>query len=85
MGCLAHLVNSENSLYDLGCLVKKMIEKQLQNILQLRKTHQPELYIVGGTLRDLILGRQYSDFDFSVKGASILAKQYAHATKWRHY
>ncbi|MBT7272892.1 MAG: CCA tRNA nucleotidyltransferase, partial [Nitrospina sp.] len=58
-----------------------MIEKQLQNILQLRKTYQSELYIVGGTLRDLILGRQYSDFDFSVKGASILAKQYAHATK----
>ena len=81
MGCLAHLVNTKNPLYDLGSLVKKMIEKQLQNILQLRKTYQSELYIVGGTLRDLILGRQYSDFDFSVKGASILAKQYAHATK----
>jgi tRNA nucleotidyltransferase/poly(A) polymerase len=36
---------------------------------------------VGGTLRDLILGRQYSDFDFAVKGASILAKQYAYDTK----
>jgi len=58
-----------------------MIEKQLQNISQLSKAYQSELYIVGGTLRDLILGRQYSDFDFAVKGASILAKQYAYDTK----
>ncbi len=58
-----------------------MIEKQLQNILQLRETYQSELYIVGGTLRDIILGRQQSDFDFAVKGASILAKQYANTTK----
>jgi poly(A) polymerase len=58
-----------------------MIEKQLQNILKLSRPHKLELYIVGGTLRDLILGRQYSDFDFAVKGASILAKQYAYDTK----
>jgi poly(A) polymerase len=58
-----------------------MIEKQLQNILQLGKSHQSKLYIVGGTLRDLILGRQCSDFDFAVRSASTLAKEYAHDTK----
>ena len=58
-----------------------MIKKHLQSILRLSESYQSELYIVGGTLRDLILGRQYSDFDFSLKGASILAKQYARNTK----
>jgi len=58
-----------------------MIEKQLQNILRLSKSHNSELYVVGGTLRDLILGRQCSDIDFAVSGASILATQYAHDTK----
>ena len=59
-----------------------MIEKQLQNILRLSKSHNSELYVVGGTLRDLILGRQCSDIDFAVRGASILATQYAHDTKF---
>jgi len=58
-----------------------MIKKHLQSILQLSKSYQSELYIVGGTLRDLILGRQCSDYDFALNGASILAKQYAHDTK----
>ena len=58
-----------------------MLENHLQNILQLSKSHKSELYVVGGTLRDLILGRQCSDIDFAVSGASILATQYAHDTK----
>jgi tRNA nucleotidyltransferase/poly(A) polymerase len=58
-----------------------MIEKQLQSILQLSKSYQLKLYIVGGTLRDLTLGHQCSDFDFAVSGASTLAKKYAHDTK----
>ena len=58
-----------------------MIEKQLQEISQLSKLHQSKLYIVGGTLRDLILGRQCSDFDFAVSGASTLAREYAYETK----
>ena len=58
-----------------------MIEKQLKNILQLSKSCQSKLYLVGGTLRDIILGRQCSDFDFAVSGASTLAKEYAHETK----
>ena len=58
-----------------------MIENHLQSILRLSKSHNSELYVVGGTLRDLILGRQCSDIDFAVSGASTLAKQYAYDTK----
>ena len=58
-----------------------MIENHLQSILRLSKSQKSKLYVVGGTLRDLILGRQCSDFDFAVSGASILATQYAHDTK----
>jgi len=62
-------------------MLKKIIQSHLRNILRLSKSHKLELYIVGGTLRDLILDRQCSDFDFAVRGASILATQYAHDTK----
>ena len=58
-----------------------MIENHLQSILWLSKSQKSKLYVVGGTLRDLILGRQCSDYDFAVSGASTLAKQYAHDTK----
>ena len=58
-----------------------MLGNHLQNILQLSKSHKSELYVVGGTLRDLILGRQCSDIDFAVSRASILATQYAHDTR----
>ena len=62
-------------------MLKKIIQSHLRSILRLSKSHKSELYIVGGTLRDLILDRQCSDFDFAVRGASILATQYAHDTK----
>ena len=62
-------------------MLKKIIQSHLRNILRLSKSHKSELYVVGGTLRDLILDRQCSDFDFAVSGASILATQYAHDTK----
>jgi poly(A) polymerase len=58
-----------------------MIRSNLQDIFRLSKPHKSELYVVGGTLRDLILGRQYTDFDFATIGAPTLAKQYANATK----
>ena len=58
-----------------------MLGNHLQNILRLSKSQKSKLYVVGGTLRDLILGRQCSDYDFAVSGASTLATQYAHDTK----
>ena len=53
-----------------------MIKKQLQRISQLSKSYQSSLYVVGGTLRDIILGQECADFDFTVRGASTLAKEY---------
>ena len=58
-----------------------MIEKHLRNILRLSKLYKSELFVVGGTLRDRLLNRKCSDFDFATRKASILAKQYAHDTK----
>jgi len=65
----------------LAVVLTKVIENHLQNILQLSKSQKSKLYVVGGTLRDLILDRQCSDFDFALRGASTLAKQYAHDIK----
>ena len=62
-------------------MLKKTIEKFLRNILRIKEAHKSEVYVVGGTLRDLVLDRQCSDFDFATIGASILATQYAHNTK----
>ena len=58
-----------------------MIEKKLRNILRLSKLYKSELFVVGGTLRDCLLNRKYSDFDFSTRDACSLAKQYAYDTK----
>ena len=62
-------------------MLKKIIQKHLQKILHLSKLQKLELYVVGGTLRDLDLGRQCADYDFAVKDACILATQYAHDIK----
>ncbi|SVE22010.1 uncharacterized protein METZ01_LOCUS474864, partial [marine metagenome] len=62
-------------------MLKKIIEKFLRDILRIKEAHKSEVYVVGGTLRDLVLDRQCSDFDFATIGASILATQYAHNTK----
>ena len=43
--------------------------------------YKSELFVVGGTLRDRLLNRKCSDFDFATREASILAKQYAYDTK----
>ena len=62
-------------------MLKKVTVNYLKKIFQLSKSHKSEVYIVGGTLRDLFLGRQCSDFDFATTDASILATQYAHSIK----
>lgn len=57
-----------------------MIEKHLQSLLQLSKACDSDLFVVGGPLRDRLLKRSCSDFDFAVRGAVTLAKQYARET-----
>jgi tRNA nucleotidyltransferase/poly(A) polymerase len=62
-------------------MLKKVTVNHLKNILELSKSYKSEVYVVGGTLRDLFLGRQHSDFDFATTDASILARQYARSIK----
>ncbi|SVC66583.1 uncharacterized protein METZ01_LOCUS319437, partial [marine metagenome] len=62
-------------------MLKKATANHLKNIFQLSKSYKSEVYVVGGTLRDIVLGRQCSDFDFATTDASILATQYAHSIK----
>jgi poly(A) polymerase len=43
--------------------------QQIQQILQLKG--ERHLYLVGGTIRDIIMGTEPQDFDFSVSGSGI--------------
>ncbi|MCH8157977.1 MAG: CCA tRNA nucleotidyltransferase, partial [Nitrospinae bacterium] len=45
------------------------------------KTHGSDLFVVGGPLRDLLLQRKCSDYDFALKGASGLARLFAQTTR----
>jgi len=58
-----------------------MISKQLRTLLQLSKAHGSDLFVVGGPLRDLLLKKKCTDFDFALRGASKLAKQFARDTR----
>ena len=54
-----------------------MIDKYLQSLMQLSKAYGSDIYVVGGTLRDRLLKKKCSDFDFAVSGASTLARKYS--------
>ncbi len=58
-----------------------MLSKQLRILLQLSKAHGSDLFVVGGPLRDLLLKKKCTDFDFALRGASELAKQFARDTR----
>jgi poly(A) polymerase len=53
----------------------------LQVLLALAAKKNVELYLVGGTIRDHLLGKAYSDFDFTAKEIQPLAKQFALETR----
>ena len=51
-------------------------QKLISKLFEL--TNNKELYLVGGTIRDIYLEREPFDFDFAVEGSGIdLAKQFA--------
>jgi poly(A) polymerase len=56
-------------------------KKYLQVLLTLASKNNVELYLVGGTIRDHLLGKAYSDFDFTAKEIQPLAKQFAFETR----
>ena len=61
------------------------MEKNIKNLLrilaELSKNTGSELYLVGGTLRDHLLGKDCSDFDFTAKNAQNLANRFASETQ----
>jgi poly(A) polymerase len=64
-------------------ILSKLPEKSfLQAILDLAKSESIHLYIVGGTVRDIILDRKIYDVDFAMSGDAIsFAKKLAELTK----
>ncbi|KMP12343.1 hypothetical protein UZ36_01135 [Candidatus Nitromaritima sp. SCGC AAA799-C22] len=58
-----------------------MISTQLKGLLRLSKARGSDLFVVGGPLRDLLLKRKCSDFDFALCGASELAREFAREIK----
>lgn len=56
-------------------------KKYLQILLALASKNNVELYLVGGTIRDHLLGKAYSDFDFTAKEIQPLVKQFALETR----
>ncbi|MEK7399960.1 MAG: HDIG domain-containing metalloprotein, partial [Candidatus Poribacteria bacterium] len=64
-------------------ILSKLPEKSLlQAILDLARSESIRLYIVGGTVRDIILGRKIYDVDFAIPGDAIsFAKKLAELTK----
>lgn len=58
-----------------------MIDIHLRSLLRLSKACSSDVYVVGGTLRDRLLKKKCSDFDFAVRGAPTLARQLSLATK----
>lgn len=56
-------------------------KKYFRILLKIASTNGENLYLVGGTLRDHLLGREYSDFDFTAKNVQSLANQFASETQ----
>ena len=64
-------------------ILSKLPDKSyLQAIYNLAESESTRLYIVGGTVRDIILGRKIYDVDFAIPGDAIsFAKKLAELTK----
>jgi len=52
-------------------------KKYLQTLLKIASTNGDDLYLVGGTIRDHLLGRECSDFDFTAKNVQNLVNRFA--------
>jgi tRNA nucleotidyltransferase/poly(A) polymerase len=54
---------------------------QLKNVSAVGIKHAVNLYMVGGTLRDFLLGRDCSDYDFTAIGAKEIAMEFSTTQK----
>ena len=53
------------------------LNKYLQTLLEIASRGGDALYLVGGTIRDHLLGKECSDFDFTAKNVQNLANRFA--------
>lgn len=56
-------------------------KKYLLTLLEIASKNNVDLYLVGGTPRDHLLGKDCSDFDFTAKNVKNLARQFASETQ----
>jgi len=56
-------------------------QKYLQVLSKISSEYSGDLYLVGGTIRDHLLGKDCSDFDFTAKNVHDLATQFASETQ----
>lgn len=59
----------------------KIIKTYLHELKKLAEPADNELYIVGGTIRDLLLGKISADYDFTCRNAPYLASLFAEQIK----
>lgn len=59
----------------------KSIETHLQELNRLAKASGQKLYLVGGTVRDILLGNASADYDFTCANAPDLARAFAAQVK----
>jgi len=57
------------------------LRKYLQTLLEIASGSADDLYLVGGTIRDHLLGKECSDFDFTAKNVRKLANRFASGTQ----
>ena len=57
------------------------LKKYLPVLLEVASRSGDDLYLIGGTIRDHLLGQESSDFDFTAKNVQNLAHQFASETK----
>ncbi len=57
------------------------VNKYLRTLLEIASRNGDDLYLIGGTIRDHLLGKEFSDFDFTAKNVQNLANRFASETQ----
>ncbi len=61
--------------------MQKIIKNHLEILTEISKKSETDLYLIGGTIRDHLSGKECSDFDFTAKNVQNLANLFASATQ----
>jgi len=61
--------------------IEAIIKSNLEILAKVSKQEGSKLYVVGGSIRDHLLGKECSDFDFTAKNVQFLANRFASETQ----